>query len=105
MSPEDMEEKIAMLTQQMAAVADVVAIICAEVAQLDEPTARRVASSLEAMADNPNIGTTAAFAQLAPWFAEHLRQNMDQCFFSLHERSASDSGLQALQALMHKLKK
>jgi len=105
MSPKDMQEKISALAQQTAALADVIAIICTELTQRDLPTACKIANSLEAIADNPNIEPTAAFAQLAPWFAGHLRGSMDEEFFSLKKRTESDSGLQTLQALMVKLKK
>lgn len=105
MNPQELEECFLMLAQQTAAVSDVVAIICAELAGRDQPTATRIANSLEAIADDPNIETTPAFAQMAPWFAGHLRGNMDQQFLSLHKRSASESGLDALQVLMKKMGK
>ena len=76
MRSEELEEKVAMLTQQTAALIDVLALMCTEISERDLSTTLKIASSLEAMADNPNIETTAAFAELAPWFAGHLRRNM-----------------------------
>lgn len=105
MNTEELSEYVLRCVEQTAAVADVVAIICSELSRQDQPTASRIASVLNQLADNPNVATTPSFERMAPWFAEHLRGNIDQPFLSLQARPASESGLETLQSLMKKMKK
>lgn len=100
----DSDVAVLLALQQTAAVADILAIICTELSSAVPQQATKIASLLESLSDNPDVEVTQSFAQMAPWFAQHLRGNIDQPFLSLQKRPPSESGLETLQTLLQKMK-